>query len=305
MRTFIVSDLHGNGEVYNSIMAYIENVNKEEKVKLYINGDLHDRGLASFDMLMDVMNRINNKESFIIEYLAGNHELMMWQALSKRKPGQYILRDSLWLKNGGDFTYNKIDQQEDCDELCEKIKNFVGNLKIYNLFDEEIAGKKLLLVHASAPKKVEEICDLTIADYNIVVDKALWDREDNEFFPFLKNKLGKDGYLTIIGHTPVDDPRGFIYNEKENYFNIDGGCARYAIGYFRYDHVPLVEVRDGGLEFLIFNHNNEIIDGYAYYGRLTKLSDVTLNQRRTYIDHNYDDCRSKGQELIKEKLRFY
>ena len=54
MRKFIVSDLHGNGEVYDSIMAYLENISLSEEVELYINGDLIDRGLDSYRMLEDV-----------------------------------------------------------------------------------------------------------------------------------------------------------------------------------------------------------------------------------------------------------
>lgn len=304
MRTFIVSDLHGNGEVYNTIMAYLENVNKEEHVILYINGDLTDRGLDSFTMLEDVMKRILNKESFAIRYLGGNHELMMWDAMRQRKPGKNVSVFSDWMLNGGSIIESVLDVREDGEELYDKIRDFVSDLKIYNLFEEEIAGKRLLLVHASAPKVVEEECHLKISDNTSEVFRAVWERENNDLFPFIKNKLGHDKYLTIIGHTPVIGSNGFTYNEKENYFNIDGACAVYALGHFQCDHVPLVEVLDGRLEFLIFNHNNEIIDGYTYYGKLTKLSDVTLDHRRKYIDHKYDNCREKGQQLIKERQRF-
>ena len=58
MRKFIVSDLHGNGNMYNSIIKYLENVNKDDEIMLYINGDLIDRGLDSADMLLDVRKRI-------------------------------------------------------------------------------------------------------------------------------------------------------------------------------------------------------------------------------------------------------
>ena len=34
MRKFIISDLHGNGEVYDSIMAYLDNISLKEKVEL-------------------------------------------------------------------------------------------------------------------------------------------------------------------------------------------------------------------------------------------------------------------------------
>ncbi len=83
MRKFIVSDLHGNGEVYNSIIGYLENISLCEEVELYINGDLIDRGIDSFTMLMDVYKRINGNGNIKINYLGGNHELMMWQALKK------------------------------------------------------------------------------------------------------------------------------------------------------------------------------------------------------------------------------
>ncbi len=69
MRKFIVSDLHGNGNVYNSIMKYLENVNKEEDVTLYINGDLIDRGKDSGRMLLDIYDRVTNNKGFHIEYL--------------------------------------------------------------------------------------------------------------------------------------------------------------------------------------------------------------------------------------------
>ena len=58
MRKFIVSDLHGNGTMYQSIMSFLENLSKEDEISLYINGDLIDRGSSSADMLLDIRNRI-------------------------------------------------------------------------------------------------------------------------------------------------------------------------------------------------------------------------------------------------------
>jgi UDP-2,3-diacylglucosamine pyrophosphatase LpxH len=84
VRKFIISDLHGNGEVYDSIMAYLDNISLKEKVELFINGDLIDYGFQSFDMIMDVMDRMKGKGNVQIHYLGGNHELMMHQALKAR-----------------------------------------------------------------------------------------------------------------------------------------------------------------------------------------------------------------------------
>ena len=58
MKNFIVSDLHGNSNIYNSIIRYLENINKEDELNLYINGDLIDRGKDSAYMLIDIKDRI-------------------------------------------------------------------------------------------------------------------------------------------------------------------------------------------------------------------------------------------------------
>ena len=62
MRKFIVSDIHGNGNVYYSIMGYLDNISKEEEIELYINGDLIDRGDYSSEILLDVMKRIKENK---------------------------------------------------------------------------------------------------------------------------------------------------------------------------------------------------------------------------------------------------
>ena len=86
MKKYIVSDIHGNGDIYNSIMGYLDNASLVEDVTLYINGDLFDRGPDSLEVLLDTKRRIENNEGFKINYLGGNHELMMYQTLKKRKP---------------------------------------------------------------------------------------------------------------------------------------------------------------------------------------------------------------------------
>ncbi len=44
MRKFIVSDIHGFGNFYYSIMNYLDKLSEHEEIELYINGDLIDRG---------------------------------------------------------------------------------------------------------------------------------------------------------------------------------------------------------------------------------------------------------------------
>lgn len=298
MRKFIVSDLHGNGEVYNSIMAYLENISLIEDVELFINGDLIDRGIDSFTMLCDVKERIEGKGPIKINYLGGNHELMMYQAYKERARGKSVRPWCNWMCNGGWIVEGALDELDE--EISDEFMNFLGELKIYHKFEETILGNNILLVHAQAPKTVKDECHLKISDDNSVVEKAVWTRSSDSFYDH--NTLGKKGYLTIIGHTPVSNEDGFIYNREENYFNIDGGCASYANGFFKYKNVPLVEVKPDMLEILIFNHNNEIDKGYIYDGELYEISDKCLNKRRCFINHDYDNCMEKQKTLIKEIL---
>lgn len=308
MRKYIISDLHGNGEVYDSIMGFLENVSLVDDVELYINGDLIDRGLDGYRMLEDIIERVNGKGNIKINYLGGNHELMMYQALKERKPGQSINHFSRWMNNGGWVIEGELDALEDnAEEKIEFIKNFLGELKIYKKFNEIIDGNNILLVHAQAPEIIKDECDMFIKDDDKLVEDAVWTREEirNSFLFFEGdvigyNRIGLDGYLTIKGHTPLEDIKGFIYNKEGNFLNIDGGCAAYACGRFSFDHVPLVEVKDNILNILVFNHNNQIIDGYYFDGEIKPMDEKELELNDKFIDHRYDCCGEKNKQLIKE-----
>ena len=98
MRNFIVSDLHGSDKIYYSIINYLNNVDNNDNVSLYINGDLIDRGFGSGEMLLDVYKRITNNIGFKIEYLAGNHELMMYNASKRLEYNKsFYSLDDVWL----------------------------------------------------------------------------------------------------------------------------------------------------------------------------------------------------------------
>ncbi|MBR1376845.1 MAG: hypothetical protein IJ565_03425 [Bacilli bacterium] len=145
MRNFIVSDLHGDGNAYNSIISYLENVasSSDEEVTLYINGDLIDRGYDSARMLLDVISRMINSGPFKVEYLAGNHELMMWQDCHDLEHSWPV--NSVWFHNGGYKTAFGFEAMFGSDKLNDNVNNivnFISNLKIYHKFNETLNGKK-------------------------------------------------------------------------------------------------------------------------------------------------------------------
>ena len=283
MRNFIISDLHGNGNIYNSVISYLENLSKDtdEEITLYINGDLIDRGYASGEMLLDVRDRVLGKKGNInIKYLGGNHELLMYQA-SRQVSVSELPTNSLWFFNGGFETAYGLELLIDEIEY-DNVVEFVSNLDIYHKFDEELDGKKIVLAHSKCPNKVLKNCHLKIKDNNSEVEDILWTRKD-AFNP--DAIIGSKKYFTIIGHTPIFGDNSFYYDQEENYINIDGGCAAYVLGGMECDHSPLVEI-DGNnnrLIILVFNNNNEIIRGnYLKEGKITTI--MNLDKYRKYLN---------------------
>ena len=295
MRKFIISDIHGNGNLYYSVISYLENISSKEDVTLYINGDLIDRGFESGEILLDVINRINNKDKkFKIIYLAGNHELMMHQIFEKRKRGAYVSKHNDWYIDGGRVTDDALVNLLNDKEKILKVVDFIANLDMYHRFDDQIDGKNIVLVHACCPLKVKDECDIKIKDCTLLNEYYVWAREDDSLFPF-KCRIGNNAYFSIVGHTPNNKRFGYFYNSKENYLNIDGGSAYYVSGYFGYDHYPLVEIKDDYLKILTFNNNNEIIYGNYFNGNKSiSFTEEELNYERTYLNKNF-----KPKKLVR------
>lgn len=262
MRKFIISDIHGFGNLYYSVMNYLDNLSKEEDIQLYINGDLIDRGSETVDILLDVIRRINeNNPKFKIKYLGGNHELMMYNSYKHNFP----INSWFFPCNDGKKTYLELEKRfKDKKDELNNIINTISNLNIYHKFEEKINGKNIVLVHAACPHIIKDECDLKIKD-SISSYYYVWAREDG--LSPVKLRIGNKRYFTIIGHTPNDYAFGYYYEKDGNYLNIDGGVALYVKGYNNYNHYPLVEVRGNYLRILTFNSNNEIIYGNYFDGK--------------------------------------
>ena len=74
------------------------------------------------------------------------------------------------------------------------------------------------------------------------------------------------------------------------------------MGCIEFDHVPLVEVKKDYLKILIFNHNNEIINGFYFEKTPLQMSDEDLNKERLFINHELNNNGQKNKELILEIL---
>ena len=290
MRKFVFSDIHGFGNVYYSMMNYLDNLSKEEDIELYINGDLFDRGLDSADILLDIKKRIEDNKYKII-YLGGNHELLMYEFFRKHNQ-EDICED--WYSNGGDLTHDALlDALNYNEKSLDEVVNLIANLKIYHKFKERINDKPIVLVHAACPRIVKDNCNLLINEDSKDTIYCVWARKymPNIWGQLYKscfnriNRLGNKDYFTIAGHTPNNNKYGFEYNYDEKLLNINGGCGKYVNGLFKFNHFPLVEIMDNSLKILTFNSNNEIIYGNYYInGAFIQMEEKELDQDREYLN---------------------
>ncbi|MBR1376844.1 MAG: hypothetical protein IJ565_03420 [Bacilli bacterium] len=141
-------------------------------------------------------------------------------------------------------------------------------------------AKKIVLVHAKCPNVVLSDCNLTIKDDELE-DELVWQRMDEGG----STKIGHNDYFTIIGHTPITTKTGYLYNEEQNFLNIDGGCSCYLNGQRSCDHIPLVEIDSSNnrLIILTFNNNNEIIEG-NYFSDGISIPINNLDEYRKYLN---------------------
>ena len=266
MRTFIVSDLNGNENMYNIIMRYLENINKEDEITLYLNGNLVDSKINSVYMLIDIINRIEDNTSFNINYLGGNNE--------------YNLYKKLVNKNMDDIPNRVVVLKNQI-----KILEFLSKLDIYHKFNTKINGKYIVLTHSKCPKNIKDVCDMKIGDNNKKIYSYI--SAKNNIYGILNENFGNKKYFTIAGNLPVFNEKGYKYYEKQNYLDIDGGCIKYMKGDFDYNHTPLIEIDNNNnkLVILTFNNQNEIILGNYFVDKINiRMNENVLNKYRKYID---------------------
>ena len=292
-RIFIVSDLHGLGNVYFGIIDYLEKLQQmhpEQKIILYINGDLIDRGSDSIKMLLDVIERSKGKGLIEVHMMAGNHELIMYEAIVNRRNGEWI-----------DFVKLSLEKQHE-------ITKFLSELPLYKTFDGYIVGKDgIVLAHACPPNKFIDFdkwdltlkyayCDRDIAD---IVWKRKKDLDDGEF-------IGLDNYFSIVGHTHNKSKSGFKFNKEACTINIDGGCGyKYNIDELRVPVLELDYVHDKvKIHGFDWNGRCQYRKTFAEYGEIVSKK-KKVNNSKKYLDTNYS-LFDKLVELARtSKEEFY
>lgn len=129
--TYVMSDIHGNAERFNSIINQIE---LKPEDSLYVLGDVIDRypdGIRILRLLMSLPN---------VKLLLGNHEYMMLEALDYHADSppdpwdpwgksKYI---RVWYANGGEVTHEYLKHLRKTvrAEIFEYLKSLPLNIEI-------------------------------------------------------------------------------------------------------------------------------------------------------------------------------
>lgn len=143
MKTYVMSDLHGQYEAYVEMLEKI-GFDQFQEEKIYILGDVIDRGTGSIKILQHIM-----KNQDKITLLLGNHEMMMRECYENEAGDLcFCLQDmnkiDLWKRNGGEATFMEFMQCSSPER--EEILQFLAQLPLFQ--ELTIQGQNYYLVHA-------------------------------------------------------------------------------------------------------------------------------------------------------------
>ena len=183
--TYVMSDIHGNIDRFNSVM---EQINLQSEDTLYILGDIVDRYKYGIKILMQIMKMPN------VKMLLGNHEYMMLEALDgdgdkwdRYSPSSRNLHH--WYRNGGECTHEYLKHIRK--DTRRTIFDFLKALPVN--YEVEVGGRNYKLVHASP---VENFSTYWRRYYKDEREFAVWERWD-ECHPV------PEGFTLVFGHTPT------------------------------------------------------------------------------------------------------
>ncbi|MBR5341642.1 MAG: fructose-bisphosphatase class III [Erysipelotrichaceae bacterium] len=228
---YIISDTHG---LYKRYEAMLKKIQLKDEDKLYVLGDVIDRGPQSFEILFDIMNR-NNTEMFL-----GNHEHMMLTYLEGSDKESWF-----YGVNGGRETYRKFMTFDEAkkDEIVNYLKEKTTIIR--NL---EFENKRYILSHTSALTDGRDMFTKDYKDTLMYIQDIVWNMSADNIgtIPY-KKKPDKETIL-ISGHIVsrrLHDSDDVFIREYENgytWMDIDCGCA---MGY-PYGQLSCVAISDEG-----------------------------------------------------------
>lgn len=211
--TYVLSDIHGNLQRFESIMKQIK---LQPDDTLYVLGDVVDRFSGGIKILRRLMKMPN------VKMLLGNHEYMMLCAIghcadaADEKQNTNWRERRRWYQNGGRVTheYLKHIKKEYRAEVFQYLRQLPVNYEV------EVNGVKYKLVHAS-PEENFMASYWPSREYRSLQEFAVWERWD-ETMPV------PAGYTLVFGHTPTchfQDAEPWRIWRIAEAIGIDCGCG--------------------------------------------------------------------------------
>ncbi len=223
--TYVISDIHGNLEKFNSILKAI---NFSDKDVMYVLGDIVDMGEQPMELLCDLSMRYN------VIPIVGDHDLLALRLLSEldkvlrggASPDPEIISELTdWIRKGGAKTMEGFKALDD--DMKEGILEYLEELSLYE--EVEIGGRKYLLVHAG------------IADFD--PDTPLDDYMPEDFIsePLDPEKTYFEDVTIVVGHIPT----GKIEGAQKGKIYKGQGCIFIDCGAGMGDNLGCLRLEDG------------------------------------------------------------
>ncbi len=210
---YAVSDFHG---CYDKYKALLEKLNLQPEDRLYVLGDVVDRGPDGLKILLDMVKREN------VTLLRGNHDetaaLILGSALDEncriKVPGAEEAV-AMWLSDGGMPTLEQFFRTLGAEEQ-KAVLNYIENAPEYAVIN--VNGKNHLLAH-SIPE---------IEDFEALGGMRGLDSMDFSFNETDYDACYDENVVMVSGHTPtwLIDPacKGRIW-KGNNHIAIDCGAV--------------------------------------------------------------------------------
>ena len=131
MATYIISDIHGNMDLFKKMLEQIDFKSGEDF--LIVNGDVLDRGDDGVEILFMVKEMTEKGDALMLK---GDHELMAQMYL------EGTLNESQWIKSYGEGTINGIKKLDK--EKQEEMLAFIKKLELYTEADIPKYGKTVI-----------------------------------------------------------------------------------------------------------------------------------------------------------------
>lgn len=138
MAVYCVSDIHGH---YNEFMALLDKVSPRESDKIYVLGDIIDRGSGSAEMLKWAIDEANDN----VKFLLGNHEDMSLACLMRDPLYMKLRFKEIWGLNDGYSTISQLMFKTEMSWRMEKLLPWISNLPLYDVVN--VNGQDWMLVH--------------------------------------------------------------------------------------------------------------------------------------------------------------